>query len=72
MFPGPYSIVHVTPQDHSDGVDATDLLFGFDTLAKARAALREVAKERGVPLEELAVARYWFAIDGEDEGDEAP
>ena len=59
MMNGPYSVVHCTPDEESDGLDMKTLGWGYDSGKRAYADMEKLAEEAGVDVGECAVVRMW-------------
>jgi len=60
---GPYSVVRVEAEDDSDGIVFTTLKWGYDEREQALEALPEIAEDKGLSVEDLAIVRTWFGHD---------
>lgn len=66
MIPGPYSVCRFElVSDDGDALAYFTLRYGYDSVKQARAALPTLAREAGVPEEELCVVRA-FGPDEEE------
>lgn len=64
---GPYAVVRVETEDDSDGMIYTTVKWGYDEREQALEDLPELAEEKGLSIEDLAVIRVWFGRDLLDE-----
>lgn len=60
---GPFSVVRVTAEQDSDSLTYDTVRWGYEEYEEAKAELHELADAEGIPLEDLAIIRTWFAHD---------
>jgi hypothetical protein len=60
---GKYSICKAELPDDGDSISFVTLKWGYDTEQQAISALKKVASETGVPLDDLVVVGAVFARD---------
>ena len=58
MIPGPYSICRTSFPPESDAAIFTTIRSGYDSADEAFADIPVIAREEGIPEEELVVIRF--------------
>jgi hypothetical protein len=68
MGPGDYSICRVEPQEDSDGLIFHTLSWGYYTEEQAVAAVRRIAEQAHVEIDDIAIVKVTSAADLKKEG----
>ena len=58
MLPGPYSVCRIAFPAASDAAIYTTVKYGYDSAEHAFKEIPELAKEEGIPIDDLVVIKF--------------